>query len=115
MTPLVYKLATAAAWRAGEAAGAFAGSALDRHDGFIHLSTARQVRETAARHFAGAADLLLIAIAADGLDVRVERSRGGDQFPHLYGELPMKSVMWTVELPLGPDGTHLFPPLLPGD
>jgi uncharacterized protein (DUF952 family) len=115
LTPLVYKVAAVHAWRVAEAAGAFAGSALDRRDGFIHLSTARQVRETAARHFAGATDLLLIAVAADGLDVRWEPSRGGDLFPHLYGELPMSSVVWTAELLLRPDGTHLFPPTLPVD
>jgi uncharacterized protein (DUF952 family) len=115
LTPLVYKLAVATAWRAGEAAGAFAGSPLDQRDGFIHLSTARQVRETAARHFAGITDLLLIAVAPDALDVRWEPSRGGDLFPHLYGELPMSSVAWTAELPLGADGSHLFPAILPND
>ena len=98
---IVYKIVPAPQWRASEAAGIFSGSPIDVRDGFIHLSTAAQVRETAARHFAGQDDLLLVAVSLDGLDVRWEPSRGGDLFPHLYGRLPPASVMWVRPLPLG--------------
>ena len=93
MTSIVYKIVPAALWRASEATGVFAGSPADARDGFIHLSTAAQVPGTAARHFAGVEDLLLVAVSADGLDLRWEPSRGGDLFPHLYGELPHTSVL----------------------
>jgi uncharacterized protein (DUF952 family) len=46
----------------GGAGGAFDGSPVDAH-GLIHLSTAARC-ETAARHFAGQSDLLLVAVAA---------------------------------------------------
>ena len=60
---------------------------MDLADGFIHFSTAEQVRETAARHFAGQDGLLLVAIddAKLGPALKYEVSRGGALFPHLYG------------------------------
>jgi uncharacterized protein (DUF952 family) len=89
---LVYKIVAAAEWKRAEAAGVFDGSAVDRRDGFIHFSTAAQVAETAARHFADQHDLLLVAVDATTLDLRWEPSRGGQLFPHLYGPLPMTAV-----------------------
>ena len=68
--------------------GAFRGAPLDLRDGFIHFSTAAQAAETAAKHFAGAADLVLVAVDADalGAGLKWEPSRGGALFPHLYGD-----------------------------
>jgi uncharacterized protein (DUF952 family) len=109
MQPVVYKIVPASLWRESEAAGVFNGSPIDLRDGFIHLSTAAQARETAARHFAGQNDLLLVAVLLDGGDVRWEPSRGGDLFPHLYGPLPLAAVRWVRPLPLGDDGHHVFP------
>ena len=113
MSTTIYKIAPAALWREAEAAGAFDGAPVDHADGFIHFSTASQVRETAARHFAGQAELLLIAVEASSLGdaLRWEVSRGGDRFPHLYGAMPLGSVLWVQPLPLGTDGTHQFPEL----
>jgi uncharacterized protein (DUF952 family) len=109
---LIYKIAPAALWREAEAKGLFTGAPVDLADGFIHFSTAAQARETAARHFAGQPDLLLVAVDTEGLgDLRWEPSRGGDLFPHLYGPLALSAVAWVKPLPLGPDGTHLFPDL----
>jgi uncharacterized protein (DUF952 family) len=85
--PTIYKIGSASLWRAAEKAGVFHGSEDDRRDGFIHFSTADQVEETAAKHFAGQADLLLIAVdsAKLGDALKWEPSRGGALFPHLYG------------------------------
>ena len=113
MTDIVFKLIDRPAWRAAEAAGTFAGSAVDARDGFIHFTTAAQVRETAARHFVGHRDLLLVAVATAALGdaLRWEPSRGGDLFPHLYGPLPLSAVRGVSEVGLGGDGQHLFPGL----
>ena len=110
---LIYKICPDALWREAERAGVFAGAPIDVRDGFIHLSTAAQVRETAAKHFGGQRDLLLIAVDADALGpgLRYERSRGGDLFPHVYGPLPLSAVRWVKPLALGPDGRHVFPDL----
>jgi uncharacterized protein (DUF952 family) len=82
---------------------------VDLADGYIHLSTAAQVAETAARHFAGEEGLWLLAVETDGLaDLRWEPSRGGQLFPHLYGTLKRAHVASARPLPLGRDG-HVFP------
>ena len=115
MATTIYKICERARWREAEGAGVFGGAAVDLRDGFIHFSTADQVRETAARHFAGAADLMLVAVDADALGgaLKWEISRGGDLFPHLYGVLPLAAVLWARPLPLGGDGEHVFPELAP--
>jgi uncharacterized protein (DUF952 family) len=107
---VVYKIVAADEWREAEAAGVFAGAAIDRADGFIHFSTAEQAPETAAKWFAGRDDLTLAAVdaAALGEDLRWESSRGAALFPHLYGALPMSAVVWSRPLALGPDGRHVF-------
>jgi uncharacterized protein (DUF952 family) len=108
---VVYKICPAAEWHAAERAGVFLGSAVDRRDGFIHFSSAEQVAETAAKHFAGERDLVLVAVEAAALGDRLkwEVSRGGARFPHLYGTLPLTAVRSVAPLPLGPDGHHLLP------
>jgi uncharacterized protein (DUF952 family) len=113
MPPTIYKISPRVAWEEASAAGRFVGAPVDLKDGFIHFSTAGQVAETAARHFAGQHDLVLAAIDAGllGPALKWEPSRGGDLFPHLYAELPMKAVKAVHALPVGPDGVHQFPPL----
>ncbi len=110
-TALIYKLHPAADWALAERAGVFTGAPVDLADGFIHFSTAAQVVETAARHFAAATDLLLIAVDTAGLGpaLRWEASRGGALFPHLYGPLPLGAVRWIEPLPMAPAGRHVFP------
>lgn len=109
----VYKICPAELWREAEKAGAFHGAPVDLADGFIHFSTASQVEETAAKHFRGQDDLLLIAFddKVFGQGLRYEVSRGGALFPHLYARLDPKAAKWVKPLPLGASGTHHFPVL----
>jgi uncharacterized protein (DUF952 family) len=111
----IYKICPAPLWRDAAEAGVFRGSEVDLRDGFIHFSTAAQVAETAARHFAGTGDLVLVAVDGTrlGKDLRYERSRGGDLFPHLYGPLDPNLALWVKPLPLGEGGRHVFPDLAP--
>jgi len=112
---LIYKIATQAQWRTAEALGRFEGAPIDLADGYIHFSSSETVRETAARHFAGQDDLLLVAVEADKLGpaLKWEVSRGGALFPHLYAPLALADVAWTQPLPLGSEGRHRFPEALP--
>ncbi|AWB20151.1 DUF952 domain-containing protein [Methylobacterium currus] len=110
---LIYKICPAALWREAEVAGRFDGAPVDLADGFIHFSTAAQAPETAAKHFSGQDNLLLIAVDAEALGeaLRFEPSRGGALFPHLYGPLPLSAVRSVAPLPAGPGGIHIFPNL----
>ena len=112
---LIYKISQRRLWERAEQDGVFAGAPVDLRDGYIHLSTAAQVRETAAKHFRGEADLVLVAVAEEALgdELRYEPSRGGVLFPHLYGTLPLAAVAWVEPLPLGPNGSHVFPDFVP--
>lgn len=93
--------------------GVFRGSAVDLADGYIHFSTAEQAVETAAKHFAGQKDLLLVQVDSGRLGghLKWEPSRGGALFPHLYGELGLAAVTKVELLSLDGDGVHIFPPL----
>ena len=110
---LVYKICTEADWAEAQRTGALPPSADDRRDGFIHLSSGAQVASTAARHFADAENLTLLAIERERIlsDLEWERSRGGDLFPHLYSTLPVDAVAWARPMPLGDDGRHRVPEL----
>jgi len=106
---LIYKILTNAQWLAMQADGQLKGAPIDLADGFIHFSSAMQASETAGKHFAGQDDLWLVAVEENNLgDLRWEKSRGGQLFPHLYTVLPLNKVSWALPLPLGEDG-HIFP------
>jgi uncharacterized protein (DUF952 family) len=111
---IIYKVATAEQWRAAESTGAFAGAPIDLADGYIHFSTATQVAETLAKHFAGQRDLLLIAVDAGQLGdaLRWEVSRGGQLFPHLYGRLATAAARRVDTIPVDEAGRHIVDDLL---
>lgn len=111
MTQLIFKILSIAEWRAAETTRVFRGAGIDLADGYIHFSTAEQAAETAAKHFAGKSDLVLVAVDAErlGSALKWEVSRGGALFPHLYGTLATGDALWVKPLPLGAEGKHLFP------
>jgi uncharacterized protein (DUF952 family) len=107
----VFKVLRRAEWRDAQRRGAFLGSADDRRDGFIHLSTFDQLAGTLAKHFHGREDLLLIKLDAGALgdELRWEPSRGGQLFPHLYAELPVAAARATYDLALSRSGVPTVP------
>jgi uncharacterized protein (DUF952 family) len=107
---LIYKIMTAPQWAEFQKLGTFHGAPIDLADGFIHFSTATQMKQTAALHFAGQTDLHLAWCEGDdfGDDLKWEVSRGGDQFPHLFAKLHMDQVQGHADIPLV-DGVHQFP------
>ncbi|MBV7410505.1 DUF952 domain-containing protein [Maritimibacter sp. DP1N21-5] len=107
---LIYKIFRADEWTAFRANGETKGAPVDLADGYIHFSTAAQVAETAAKHFAGAEGLVLLALDSErlGAALKWEPSRGGQLFPHLYRPLHLDDVLWDAPLLLGPEG-HILP------
>ena len=74
--PIIYKICPKPLWDEAARDGIFRGSPDDLRDGFIHFSTAGQLAGTAAKHFTGQTDLMLIAVDADSLGVAVlDRAR----------------------------------------
>lgn len=111
---VIYKILSRAEWEAAKAAGRFEGSAVDRQDGFIHLSAADQARETAAKWFKGQEGLVLLGVEAEGLGeaLKWEPSRGGALFPHLYRPLLVSEVLSQRDLFLDADGVPQLGDLL---
>ncbi|WP_372616869.1 DUF952 domain-containing protein [Falsiroseomonas sp.] len=115
MDASIYTLIRGADWREAERRGEYTGSADDARDGFLHFSTAAQVKESAAKHRRGEPDLWLVEAdsARLGAALRWEQASGGKRpglFPHLYGPLPLSAVLSATRLPLRADGSHDFPP-----
>lgn len=106
----IYKILRRAEWETAWDDRVFLGSEVDRADGFIHFSTAAQAQETASRHFAGQAGLVVLEVEADDLgeDLRWEPARDGQLFPHLYGLLDVGLVRGVGEAPLDLDGVPLI-------
>src|SRR5437764_2494863 len=113
MVRMIYHMCPAEAWEEAKRTGAYHGSEDDRRDGFLHFSTAEQVAESARRHRAGQAGLVLIAVESTRLRDRLkwEPSRGGQLFPHLYGPLDPSEVASVRPLPLRETGLPVFPAL----
>ena len=111
MNELIYHMCHADEWVAAEKLGSYKGSSQDQTDGFIHFSTADQVRLSAAKHRSGQNGLVLLFVAIDQLGdaLKWEKSRGGDLFPHLYGDLKPRAVVHSEPLLLDESGLHVFP------
>lgn len=107
----IYKICNNFEWLSACKNGIYHGSADDLRDGFIHFSTAEQLQRTAEKHFAGQADLILVAVDADRLGgaLKWEPSRGGALFPHLYGDLDPETVLWTLPLQNDPERIPIIP------
>ena len=113
---LVYKILPRSEAEGFRAVGSFVGSQLDQRDGYIHLSTAPQLRQTLALHYRGARDLAVLGIAVTALPAEVlrwEPSRGGQLFPHLYAALPWASVVEQRVVDVADDGTSTLPGAFP--
>lgn len=115
MTRTVYKLFRNSEWRDAERAGRFAGSQDDMRDGFIHLSSASQVRGTHGKYFADDPEPVLAGFdpALLGPALKWETSRGGEDFPHLYGVLDLSRAVSVHRIVRDAAGMPVFPPEIP--
>jgi beta-hydroxylase len=107
---VAFKILSRADWRAALAEGRYDGSAVDLTDGYIHLSAADQLEATAAKHFAGQADLMLVEVdlTALGEGLIWEPSPGGALFPHIYGALPIAATRDARGLSVTADGRMIL-------
>jgi uncharacterized protein (DUF952 family) len=99
VTETIYKVFKQDEWTSFTEAGRFEGSEADRRDGFIHFSRIDQLPGTLDRYYAAEQKVAVVAFRADGFgqDLKWEKSRGGDLFPHLYAPLlaaQVASLQW---------------------
>jgi uncharacterized protein (DUF952 family) len=92
---LIYHITTAEAAEAAQKSGEYApeGFALE---GFIHCSYAHQIQGVLQRRFQGRTNLVLLEIEPSRLPCPLvdENLEGGTElFPHIYGRLPMSTVV----------------------
>lgn len=109
--PNIFKIVDSEVLAEAREAGHFSGAGIDLQDGYIHFSTAAQVRETARLHFAGRDGLVIFAVPSERLGdaLKWEASRGGQLFPHLYDVLQLADIAWDKPLPWN-GVAHDFPP-----
>jgi len=106
-------------WDAFQKDGAFPGSGIDLRDGFIHMSTAAAVRDTANLYFKAKPDVFLLRVdlskvPQEHLKWDFVASRGVE-FPHLYDvPLPLGAVGEAFgPLRIGADGKFELPAEIP--
>jgi glutathione S-transferase len=106
-TAPIYHLALASAW--DESADEYRGSTIDQslaEVGFVHGSTAGQVKRIADLFYRDRDDVVLLRIDPRRLNVpvRFEADETGERFPHIYGPVPKDAVVSATRLPRRADG-----------
>jgi uncharacterized protein (DUF952 family) len=90
----LFHLVRRSEWEELSKSGEYSPSSL-KSEGFIHLSTDIQIRESARIHFAGVKDLLILTlnIPENCEELRWDHSPSrGEKFAHLYRPLPVDWV-----------------------
>jgi len=81
-------------------------------EGFIHCSYASQVCKVALNFYKAQKDLVLLEIDKSVLNCEVideDLYNTGEDFPHIYGELPWQAVVQIHEFPCKADGSFDLP------
>ena len=105
---IIYKILRQSEWAELQHEGHFDGSVHDKRDGFIHMSTSGQLQGTLDKHYTDGDVVILVAVRLADIerDVKWEVSRGGAEFPHIYGELPLSAVEHHWALSPDPKGRY---------
>jgi uncharacterized protein (DUF952 family) len=107
----IYHITSAKEWSEAQPAGVYQ-PANYTADGFIHCSFRDQVIKVANSYYRNANDMLLLKIDTDLVKSKIieENLEGGEEnFPHLYGQLPVSAVVQTAALPKDQNGYFSFP------
>ncbi|HEY0640486.1 MAG TPA: DUF952 domain-containing protein [Pseudonocardiaceae bacterium] len=117
-TDPIYHIALRAEWSAAQPAGVYEMSTRGvtlAQEGFIHCSQLHQVRGVADSFYGdldGLDDLVLLTIDPELLSapVRFEPPAPGlEDFPHIYGPLPVDAVVDVRPIPRDADGRFELP------
>ncbi len=105
----VFKICEKDEWENLKQSDFFEGSQIDKNDGFIHLSTSKQLRGTFGKYYKSKSQLYLLKVNTDDLNLVWEVSRNKQLFPHLYEPLPVSAVAKVYKIFLDDEGNHIIP------
>jgi uncharacterized protein (DUF952 family) len=102
----IYHIAVGEKWSAAQATGLYRAESLGV-EGFIHCSTSEQLIGVANELYAGQEGMMLLEIdpAKITAEIRYEDCYDvGQAFPHIYGPLPVESMIRVIDFSPGEDG-----------
>ncbi len=108
----LYKIVTASHWLSAHALDYLPPMQIDIDDGFMHFSTAKQLRKTLELYFSGERGVVILAIERQQVqeNLKWEPSRGGDLFPHLFAPLEKSAIVWHKTVDVSSAGQCDLPP-----
>ena len=99
----IYKVLTEEEWKHATSLG-YVTTELDKKDGFIHLSSPKQLALTLYLYFKNYEKVILLEINQDSIknEIAFEEVKSGSRigkFPHLYGKLLIQNIKkdWTLK------------------
>ena len=99
---VIYKVLTEEEWKHATSLG-YVTTELDKKDGFIHLSTSKQLALTLHLYFKDYKNVILLEINQDSIndEILYEEAKSSSRlgkFPHLYGKLLIQNIKkdWTL-------------------
>jgi uncharacterized protein (DUF952 family) len=111
----LYHLADRGEWRAAAAVGEYRISTRGvtlAQQGFIHCSQRHQLRGVAEQYYGDADNLVLLVIDSERVvsPIRYEAPTDGvEEYPHIYGPLPIGAVTAVVPLSRDREGRLILP------
>jgi len=110
IVPLIFHITSRAQWEQAEVISSYHPDTLDL-EGFIHCSTLQQVIPVANALYHGQRELILVCIDSIKVipEIQYEGVENGEQYPHIYGELNLDSVIKVFDFNLNENGTYELP------
>ena len=101
---MIYKVLTLNEWKIAKEKGVIITN-VDKNDGFVHLSTARQLNATLSMYFQDSSKVMLLEVSHNKVKkiLKYEPTKSGSSrkgfFYHLYGDLLIEYVskFWLLE------------------
>jgi len=101
---MIYKVLTLNEWKIAKETGVIITN-VDKNDGFVHLSTARQLNATLSMYFQDSSKVMLLEVSHSKVKkiLKYEPTNSGSSrkgfFYHLYGDLLIEYVskFWLLE------------------
>ncbi len=108
---MIYHITSRSEWNQARLVQVYMADSLNTQ-GFIHCSTREQILGTANAYFKGKKDLVILCIESDRVQAPIKYENSEEEarsFPHIYGPLNIKAVLYAIDFPPQPDGSFQLP------